>query len=197
MASTSASTEPISPARFAAAIKDLDLPTLRLKVLEIRNSIAHLLYSNAELHPFADGTGADPPDEVCAEAIRENEQVIERMAERVALVKAEVEDRGASWHAFEEDRKKLFEEDGTKKLVEVPPAAPQTNGAAGNGAPGPVSNHPAWRDGTIQVGTIQLDGQANGSGTGGSLTDEELERRLRERMRDMDQEDTEDGGMHL
>jgi len=198
MASTSASTEPITPTRFAAAIKDLDLPTLRLKVLEIRNSIAHLLYSNAELRPFADGTGDDPPDAVCAEAIRENEEVLERMGGRIALVRAEVEDRGASWSLFEDDRRKLFEEDGTKKLVEA--LAPRrTNGLADGGAPATdgIGSHPAWNDGTIQVGTIRLDGQPNGTGAGGSLTDEELDRRLRERMGDMDHDDAEDEGMHL
>ena len=51
----SSETQPISPARFAAALKDLPASSLALKVLELRNSIAHLDYSNAELKPFADG----------------------------------------------------------------------------------------------------------------------------------------------
>jgi hypothetical protein len=93
---------------------------------------------------------------------------------------------------------KLFEDDGTKKLVVAPPL-PRTNGTATAEDAEPESNrsHPAWSDGTIQVGTIRLDGHANGAGAGGGLTDEELERRLRERMRDMDHDETEDGGMHL
>ena len=52
----SADTRPISPARFAAALKDLSVGMLHLKVLEIRNSIAHLQYSNDQLRPFADGS---------------------------------------------------------------------------------------------------------------------------------------------
>jgi hypothetical protein len=202
--SNTASTEPITPARFAAALKDLDLPTLRLKVLEIRNSIAHLLYSNAELRPFADGTAGDAPDPVCADAIRENEEVLARMAERVDLARAEVQDRGASWALFEEDRRKLFEDDGTRKVLGGPVAATTTPAqtqarANGTGAPDGERSHPAWSDGTIQVGTIRLRGQANGAGAGagGSLSDEELVRRLQERMREMDQDDEEDGGMHL
>ncbi|KAF3344927.1 D-arabinitol 2-dehydrogenase [ribulose-forming] [Verticillium dahliae VDG2] len=93
---TTADTSPISPARFAAALPPLSLPTLHLKVLEIRNSIAHLRTSNIELLPYALGTepagGAPDPD--CADAIRENEAVILRMDERIALIRAEVEDRG-------------------------------------------------------------------------------------------------------
>ncbi|KLU84036.1 hypothetical protein MAPG_03083 [Magnaporthiopsis poae ATCC 64411] len=63
---------PISPARFAEAIKDLPLSALHLEVLELRNSIAHLDYSNEQLRPFAEGTaaplgGGDPgrPDQDC------------------------------------------------------------------------------------------------------------------------------------
>ncbi|KAF3358200.1 Protein piccolo [Verticillium dahliae VDG1] len=76
---TTADTSPISPARFAAALPPLSLPTLHLKVLEIRNSIAHLRTSNIELLPHALGTepagGAPDPD--CADAIRENEAAVE------------------------------------------------------------------------------------------------------------------------
>ncbi|KAJ4163497.1 hypothetical protein LMH87_005220 [Akanthomyces muscarius] len=112
---SSADTTPISPARFAAALKDLSVAMLHLKVLEIRNSIAHLQYSNDQLRPFADGTAtaassgaaaaaaaASPgePDQDCVDAIRENEQVVERMAERIALVRLEVEERGVSWDEF-------------------------------------------------------------------------------------------------
>jgi hypothetical protein len=95
---------PISPARFAAALKDLPLSTLHLKAMEIRNSIAHLDYSNEQLKPFADGT--DPsangrPDQDCIDAIKENEIVIARMQERIGLLKAEVEGRGSSWLEFQ------------------------------------------------------------------------------------------------
>lgn len=114
---------PISNPRFAAALKDLSLASLHLKTLEIRNSLAHLAYSNAQLRPFADGTQAtldtaaaaaastdgtnNPtptvglPDPDCVEAIRENEAVMRRMRERIELVRAEVEGRGLSWREFE------------------------------------------------------------------------------------------------
>ena len=106
----SADTQPISPARFAAALKDLSISMLHLKVLEIRNSIAHLQYSNDQLRPFAQGsaTAVSPPstesaepDQDCVDAIRENEQVIDRMTERLAIIRIEVEDeRGVSWTEF-------------------------------------------------------------------------------------------------
>ncbi len=94
---------PISPARFAAALKDLPLSTLHLKAAELRNSIAHLDYSNEELKPFAEGT--DPstngePDHICIDAIKENEVVIARLQERIELLKAEVESRGSSVRMF-------------------------------------------------------------------------------------------------
>lgn len=106
---TSDITTPISPARFAAALKDLSISSLHLKVLEIRNALLHLAHSNAQLQPFADGTetslDASPgqPDPDCVEAIRENEIVIARMHERIELVKAEVLARGVSWREFEEE----------------------------------------------------------------------------------------------
>ncbi|KAH7039742.1 uncharacterized protein B0I36DRAFT_309203 [Microdochium trichocladiopsis] len=53
--SSTTTTTPISPARFAAALKDLSAENLALKVFELRNSIAHLDYSNAELRPYAEG----------------------------------------------------------------------------------------------------------------------------------------------
>lgn len=66
---------PITTARFAAALSELPLSSLRLKSLELRNSLAHLAYSNAQLRPFADGLqpGPDgtvregPPDPDCVE----------------------------------------------------------------------------------------------------------------------------------
>lgn len=104
---TTANTTPIAPDLFAAALTDLSVSILRLKLLEIRNSISHLRSSNAQLLPFALGTetavGGEPgvPDPDCADAIRENESVIERMDERIRLIRAEVEGRGLSWDEFE------------------------------------------------------------------------------------------------
>ncbi|KAG8674515.1 hypothetical protein FPOAC2_00540 [Fusarium poae] len=195
---TSADTRPIAPARFAAALKDLSIGMLHLKVLEIRNSIAHLQYSNDQLKPFAEGTETTPsgeasaPDQDCIDAIRENEGVIDRMAERIALIRVEVEERGLNWTEFQnrDESESKNDEDA------VVNGNAQTDVAASN----TESRHDAWSDGTFQTGTIRngevhLDRQA-GRPEGGSLSDEQLRRALEERMRDLGTEDDE-GGMHL
>ncbi|UNI14763.1 hypothetical protein JDV02_001361 [Purpureocillium takamizusanense] len=250
----SADTRPIEPARFAAALKDLSVGMLHLKVLEIRNSIAHLQYSNDQLRPFADGsataldattttttttttsssspappnaaatTAGHIPDQDCVDAIRENEQVMERMVERIALVRLEVEERGLSWTEFQSNKDE--EGLGRKDAEATEDAHPSGGGGGGNGinpaAPAAATAvngeapHSAWTDGTFQTGTIRggqvrLDSQqpgraapttttgANGEGapTGGSLSDEQLRRALEERMRDLgrgDDDDDDDDG---
>lgn len=164
-------TAPISAPRFAAALRDLSLASLHLKVLELRNSLAHLAYSNLQLRPFADGTeaalGADGPDPDCADAIRENEVVMDRMRERILLVKAEVEGRGVSWREFEDVAAAQRQEEQRQEE----PAAPE-RGEGGGGAP-PLTNGVVngtalatsagaagnpWTDGTFQTGTI-LNGE--------------------------------------
>ncbi|KIL94992.1 hypothetical protein FAVG1_01923 [Fusarium avenaceum] len=198
--STSADTTPIAPARFAAALKDLSIGMLHLKVLEIRNSIAHLQYSNDQLKPFAEGTettpsgGASEPDQDCIDAIRENEGVIDRMAERIAIIRAEVEERGLSWTEFQN------RDETTSKNDEDAAAAINGDAQPSATAPGTESRHDAWSDGTFQTGTIrngemQVDREA-GRPEGGSLNDEQLRRALEERMRDLGTDDDE-GGMHL
>ncbi|KAJ9164624.1 hypothetical protein NKR19_g1252 [Coniochaeta hoffmannii] len=211
---------PISPARFAAALKDLSLSMLHLKVLELRNSIAHLDYSNEQLRPFADGTEptlaaaaasstSEPqPDQDCIDAIKENEDVIKRMQERIALIKAEVEERGCSWTEFqskeevEEEERRRREEAGQAVIDGVNHAGvneDRTNGEGVNGDSGRTNN--PWTDGTFQTGRIsngeiRMDpvpgSRPNG---GGSLTDEELRRRLEEQMGSLGDDDEE--GMHL
>jgi hypothetical protein len=210
--------EPITPARFAAAIQDLPLSSLALKVAELRNSIAHLDYSNEQLKPFARPASPDEEgDPDCAEAIQENEVVIQRMEERIMLVKEEVERRGASWRevGFMVAGSREGEAGAEEKIGAD---ATMTNGISGDealvnghgdgrgsegrreGAGG--GTHSAWTDGTFQTGTIaggtvtmdRTAGQGQQS-QGGTLGDEELRRRLEERMR-ADEAD-EDGGMHL
>lgn len=196
----------ISPQRFAEALKDLSISTLHLKAAEIRNSIAHLDYSNEQLKPFADGTattqdgGEGRPDQDCIDAIKENEVVIARMEERISLLKSEVESRGASWTEF-------------STAEEIAAAATNVNGEASSD---PVLNgnrdtemsngeeHEAWRDGTFQTGRIvgrevQMDGgRADGlSGGGGRLDDEALRRAIEDRMREDDDGDDRNDGMHL
>ncbi|KAF5669260.1 hypothetical protein FHETE_5018 [Fusarium heterosporum] len=196
---TSADTTPIAPARFAAALKDLSIGMLHLKVLEIRNSIAHLQYSNDQLKPFAEGTETTPsgeapePDQDCIDAIRENEGVIDRMAERIAIIRAEVEERGLNWNEFQnrDEATSKNDEDAAAVNGDAQPSAT---------APNTENQHNPWNDGTFQTGTIrngevQLDRQA-GRPEGGSLSDEQLRQALEERMRDLGTEDDE-GGMHL
>ncbi|KAH7170883.1 hypothetical protein EDB81DRAFT_909564 [Dactylonectria macrodidyma] len=206
--STSADTTPISPARFAAALKDLSVGMLHLKVLEIRNSIAHLQYSNDQLKPFAEGSetaadsGGSGPDQDCVDAIRENELVIDRMAERVAIIRAEVEERGLSWDEFQSrDEAGSKTEDEPEKINGTAPAAPasEPSTSASASASGTAGN--PWTDGTFQVGTIRngeihMDAQPS-QPTGGSLSDEQLRRALEERMRDLTTDNDDEGGMHL
>jgi hypothetical protein len=198
---------PITPTAFADALKALSLSSLHLKVLELRNSIAHLDYSNEQLRPFALGLeatlsspSAQPqPDQDCIDAIRENEVVIARMQERIALVRVEVEERGCSWAEFRS--KEEVEEDEQRRRGDGEGVNGAVNGESG-------STHEAWRDGTFQTGTIRngevaMDAapggqrqQTGGGGRGGgSLTDEELRRRLEEQLGSLDDADEE--GMHL
>ncbi|KAG5930189.1 hypothetical protein E4U42_002743 [Claviceps africana] len=194
----SADTRPISPSRFAAALKDLSLSMLHLKVLEIRNSLAHLQYSNDQLRPFAEGTAtvlggnANPqPDQDCVEAMRENDAVMGRMAERIALVRAEVEARGISWAEFRS------EDDVARARAQ----SPRGNGRGARSPEDAEGLHSAWTDGTFQTGTIRngemrLASQRSSGADGGGRSDDELRRAVEERMRDLD-DNGEDGGVHL
>ncbi|CAJ2512994.1 Uu.00g011130.m01.CDS01 [Anthostomella pinea] len=184
----SSETQPINPARFAEALTELPASSLALKVLELRNSIAHLDYSNAELKPFAEGTwstidqqgGTPQPDQDCIDAIAENETVIARMQERINLIRVEVENRGLSWQEFqgkEDDPPAPNETNGTR---EASTTAPLTNGVNGHGPSG-EGQHEAWRDGTFQTGTIR------------GPSDEELLRQLENLMPPEHDEDDADG----
>lgn len=210
---------PISAPHFAAAIRDLPLSTLHLKAAELRNSIAHLDYSNEALRPYAypeassedndDNKNSAAGDPDCIDAIAENEIVIVRMQERIALLKAEVERRGASWSEF----LSAGEVDGRS----AGSAGVETSSSRVDGAEAGAGDH--WRDGTFQTGRITngevvMDGSEpgvnggsiNGVGvgaagqgrSGGSRSDEELRRLLEERMRAAEAEgDEDDDGMHL
>ncbi|KUJ20276.1 uncharacterized protein LY89DRAFT_682034 [Mollisia scopiformis] len=195
---------PIFPARFAEALKDLPLSTLHLKAAEIRNSIAHLDYSNEQLKPFADGTEPSAngqPDQDCVDAIKENETVIARMQERIALLRAEVEGRGSNWSEFQ-SADELKNEEGEETLL-------NGTGESHVGREAGEERSSAWTDGTFQTGRIvngevmmNNERQANGatnatSSTGGSLDDEALRRAMEERMRVLAEEGDEDEGMHL
>ncbi|MCJ1396669.1 hypothetical protein MMC18_009561 [Xylographa bjoerkii] len=152
----------ITPARFAAALPELPLPSLHTKAAELRNSIAHLEASNDQLKPFADEGDVD-----CADAIRENEEVMKRMTDRIVLLKAEVEGRGYLW------------DNGVTDITGKEPGEEDVDMVNGNATSG-TERH-------------RVNGRPERAGrAGGSLSDEELARRLRERM-EVDEED----GLHL
>jgi hypothetical protein len=207
---------PISPARFAEALKDLPLSTLHLKAAELRNSIAHLDYSNEQLKPFADGTeGDNGPDLDCVDAIKENEVVIQRMLERIELLKQEVEGRGSSWLEFQsaeelDEGKEKREGDVHRMVNGTDVGGEHVEGQDAEMAGAAEARSEAWRDGTFQTGRIvnwevRMDGAAGSSGTndtstngtGGRLDDEALRRAMEERMRALAEDGDDDEGMHL
>ena len=122
---------PITPERFAKAIKELPLANLHFKAAEIRNSIAHLVSSNQQLQLFT-----DKGDTACIDAIQENLVVIQRMEDRILLLKGEVEGRGFKW-GEEGARLETIESNEHASIEEVRVASPATH-------PGP-STRPSSR----------------------------------------------------
>jgi hypothetical protein len=174
---------PISPARFASALEDLPLANLYSKALEIRNSIAHLQRSNGELQEYSDSQPGGDAD--CLEAVRENEVVIERMKERVDLVKREVERRGGRWHEADVEVDGLNgKSDG--EVVEngyANGALDEDRGTEEDAVQGRQHN---------QTGDPQRADDGDRPQVGGRLDDEELRRRMLDRIGE-----GEDEGMHL
>ena len=175
----SVTSNPITPEHFALAIHDLPLSSLHTKAAEIRNSISHLVSSNQQLRPFADDGDTD-----CADAIEENEGVMRRMEERIELLRVEVESRGMRWAEGEvEDRaelEKMTDDEG--RLVNG--TSTRENGAA--------------MEGVEESGVNGLSSTAETQGAqsneqSGRLTDEELQRRLIERLGDPEDHE----GVHL
>jgi len=96
----SSEAHPITPEAFAEAIKSLPLSSLYAKVSELRNSIAHLTRSNEELRTYIRESeeGPDSSDNKELENyVVENEVVMQAMAQRIGLLKVEVENRGQQW----------------------------------------------------------------------------------------------------
>ncbi|KAI1004278.1 hypothetical protein K3495_g3928 [Podosphaera aphanis] len=137
---------PITLEQFSDAIQSLPLSALHRTGAELRNSIAHLDYSNEQLKPFAEGTEESlngQPDEDCCDAIRENEIVISRMTERLARLKQEVEARGSTWLG-PLDEKELKHEN--EKEIKTEASMHKNESYEGQ------SN--AWKDGTFTTGVI-------------------------------------------
>ena len=179
----SVTSNPITPERFALAIHDLPLSSLHAKAAEIRNSITHLVSSNQQLQAFADDGDTD-----CADAIRENQVVIGRMEERIELLRAEVAGRGMRWAEGEEEDRAQLEKmrDAEGRLVNGIDS--HENGEAMEG----VERSAVNGDGNDAAAAVASE-PAQRSGQGGRLTDEELQRRLLERLGDPD----EDEGVYL
>jgi hypothetical protein len=203
------STEPINPARFAAAIKDLPLSSLHLKVAELRNSLAHLDYSNEQLKIFADDTeGEHGPDQDCVDAIKENEVVIQRLLDRITLLKEEVEGRGSVWLEIQsapelgEDKEVM---DGQRPAQNL--GLDHTEGADSRVGMEVGGGNGFWMDGTLQTGRIvngevRLNSVVSTSsthlgGTNARLDDESLRQVMVEKMRALAEDVGNDEGMHL
>ncbi|OBT76514.1 hypothetical protein VF21_05402 [Pseudogymnoascus sp. 05NY08] len=243
---------PIGTAAFAAALESLPLSTLHLKAAELRNSLAHLEYSNAQLEPYARPPTGQEPDSVCVEAIAENAIVMERIRERLALLRQEAEKRGLGWGEFVgedeidllsgENREsgagrtgaatgssveELTERESEDLRTLQGMLARRESGSTERLSDDSTRAHSAWTDGTFQTGRVtngvlEMDNDitsvqgaiqsagnnttgtatngANGEeGTaganttrGGTLSDEELRRRLEERLTTED-----DGSLYL
>ena len=168
----SSTATPISPARFAAALSALPLPNLHLKAAELNNSVAHLEYSNLQLQPLAEEGDRD-----CKEAIEENRGTIVRMKERIELLKAEVEARGFRWGEGEVDGRK-------------------GNGNEGENVDGIEEE---FRNGNEQAertgNRVVANGHRHEADGRPRLSDEELARRLQERIAEDMMND--DDGLHL
>jgi hypothetical protein len=124
----SSEAQPISPSAFAEAIQELPLSSLYAKVSELRNSISHLTRSNEELRTYIieSEEGPDSPDNKELEAyVVENEEVMQAMAERIGLLKAEVEGRGQRWM---EEVLEDGEEDGVDEDLRDGENPPLVNG---------------------------------------------------------------------
>lgn len=117
---------------------------------------------------------ANDPD--LKEAIAENEEVMQRMKDRILMLRQEVERRGMRWADDEGYREDAHPEPGEDVVMNG------TNGTANTGA---ISGSAGGNTATQTAGT--------GSGR---LTDEQLRRLLAERM-GHPQGDEEDEGVHL
>ncbi|KAI9790515.1 MAG: hypothetical protein M1816_005022 [Peltula sp. TS41687] len=171
----SATAPSITARAFALALHDLPLENLYLKAAELYNSLNHLRDSNAQLQPYAEAG-----DRECLDAVQENEEVIRRMEERIGLLRREVERRGFRWT-------EVGEED---KVVARGGQVGDGDGQTGEGLQGHERERESGRE---------RDGQQRSQG--GSLSDEELRRRLRERLEaQMDMRGDDGGneeGVHL
>ena len=84
---------------YKSTIRQLSTPSLHGEILKLENSIKHLRRSNEELRAHRNTSQNDDTSWI-APIIAENEQVIAKQVEQIALVKQELSERGhASEHA--------------------------------------------------------------------------------------------------
>lgn len=167
----SSGSTPIHPHRFAEAIQDLPLSNLHLKAVELRNSIEHLHSSNQQLQSFA-----TQGDHDCAEAIKENVEVMERMEERIILLKVEVERRGYSWSEEPRSVNGAVSQDMTVDVNGIEAERRRTHRNTSRGA---------------------IDGSESTRHHDGGLGDDELRRRLIREQLDEVGDDQDGDGLHL
>ena len=122
---------------FADAIKELPLSALFAKASELQNSIAHLHRSNDEMKTFV-AESCESEEEKCEIEgyISENEGVLVRFTERIALLKAEVERRGQQWI-------EVANTNGTDTNKDNPDAQPSEAQPVVNGTVGNEAHHDA------------------------------------------------------
>ncbi|KAJ4515579.1 hypothetical protein HRR83_004728 [Exophiala dermatitidis] len=132
----SSESQPISAERFALAIQDLPVENLYSKAKEISNSVSHLERSNQQLQEYINSIRTDTTlpestrqegDRDCAEAIQENNVVIERQKERIDLLKREVGRRGGRWHEADDAK----ETNGSTVQTTTEEAAPEARRSTG------------------------------------------------------------------
>ncbi|KAI4164647.1 MAG: hypothetical protein LQ342_001621 [Letrouitia transgressa] len=161
----SAASAPITLHRFAEAIADLPLGNLHAKAAELRNSITHLESSNEQLRQYAAEGDRD-----CADAVRENQEVIQSMGRRIEYLRREVETRGFRWEENERNDSNEISRD--------------------------LQQHVAQSNGTIAAQAEHLGGDPISRGTGSNLSNGGPNHRLREYVRE-DGVEPDATGVHL
>ncbi|KAK7964043.1 hypothetical protein PG988_011017 [Apiospora saccharicola] len=167
----SAQARPPTAAEFASALKELPASSLALKVLEMRNQIAHLDYSNAEMKPFAEGADGAEPDQICADGIRENEEIITKVQHRIELVREEVERRGLSWREFDG---KDIGATTSSDAHDTPPSAAMLSSLVAGPIPAASSSTPGTSTTTGANGTVPTTNGTNGQGSQNAGSDRPL-----------------------
>jgi hypothetical protein len=171
----SSAATPICPEQFALALEALPQSSLYAKAAEIRNSLAHLAHSNAQLQPLADQGDSD-----CLEALVENRLVMDRMRTRLVLLKHEVERRGGAWHGDYDAAaaaggggggvQEGVQDGAVSTPPSPPPPPPPAAAAAGPGArarqPEPQRRNVGDEEMARRLGALMDEGEGEDEGDG-------------------------------